>query len=206
MAYNSTNHWSFPPQTSTTLKPNVEIYWPPNESSIAADFWPRSERLEPTEPPREIDVLRWCLHRNDPMWVVGEQRQFDLTLRDFVIFDNALGDINNRAAFFRSSKSNSDSSDLDDDVGVLQFVFPCFGSVLIGSIFFLEEIERWGLIRGFSRRWGVSHRWSVPEEIEKQRRSFNGGFLCSVLVPLGIGTEEFGLGIWRAFLREGLGG
>lgn len=30
--------------------------------------------------------------------------------------------------------------------------------------------------------------------------------LCSVLVPLGIGTEEFGLGIWRAVLREELGG
>lgn len=40
------------------------------------DLAAKSDRFEPMEWPRGMLVLRWNRHRNEPAWVVGEQRQF----------------------------------------------------------------------------------------------------------------------------------
>lgn len=40
------------------------------------DFAANSDRFEPMEWPRGMKLLRWNRHRNEPAWVVGEQRQF----------------------------------------------------------------------------------------------------------------------------------
>lgn len=55
-------------------------------SLMVRDLAAKSERLEPTEPPRSMPEvgLLWNRHLKEPACVVGEQRQFHLPLGGFV--------------------------------------------------------------------------------------------------------------------------